>query len=105
MTPAAWHGEFMSQSTPFNALCWVSQTTFPDDLEQGLISVGAPAEVAQDIRFAYQTAADRRIMSFYESHAYAAGNTEWEKYLSAYLVKRMAEYQPNGCESNAGTFC
>lgn len=85
----------MSLPNPFNALCWVSQTTFPADLEKGLIAVGAPAEVAQEIRFAYQLTSPRNIMSFYEDYAYAADNTDWEKYLSAFLLMRMAEYRPN----------
>ncbi|ASJ88776.1 hypothetical protein ACEP6V_21085 [Pseudomonas aeruginosa] len=83
----------MNLSNPFNALCWVRQTTFPDDLEEGLISVGAPAEVAQEIRFAYQLTSARHIMIFYEDYAYAPNNEDWRKYLSAFLVKRMAEYQ------------
>jgi len=84
----------MSSSKLFNALCWVSQTTFPEDLEKGLISVGASAEVASDIRFAFQASSSRQIMSFYEEYAYAGNNPEWEKYLSAFLHKRIAEYQP-----------
>ncbi len=84
----------MSSSKLFNALCWVSQTTFPEDLEKGLLLIGAPAEVASDIRFAFQTYSSRKVMSFYEEYVYAGNNPEWEKYLSAFLHKRIAEYQP-----------
>ncbi len=82
----------MSTEKEFNALCWVNQTTFPEDLEKGLISLGSPPDLAQEISFAYKSSTDRNIMRFYEEHAYATGNAEWQKHLSRFITNRMAQY-------------
>ncbi|EPP9373571.1 hypothetical protein PZF67_005276 [Pseudomonas aeruginosa] len=83
----------MTSSNPFNALCWVNQTTFPVDLEKGLVALGAPAEIARDISAAYQLTSDRNLMRFYEEYAYATNDADWQKYLCAFLTQRMAQYQ------------
>lgn len=83
----------MTSSNPFNALCWVNQTTFPADLEEGLVALGAPADVARDISSAYQLTSDRNFMRFYEEYAYATNDADWQKYLCAFLKQRMAQYQ------------
>ncbi|MEA8592243.1 hypothetical protein PZT57_26715 [Pseudomonas aeruginosa] len=83
----------MTNSNPFNALCWVNQTTFPADLEEGLVALGAPADVARDISSAYQLTSDRNLMRFYEEYAYATNDADWQKYLCAFLTQRMAQYQ------------
>ncbi|MDS9915014.1 hypothetical protein RMI87_16030 [Pseudomonas aeruginosa] len=83
----------MTSSNPFNALCWVNQTTFPVDLEKGLVALGAPAEIARDISAAYQITSDRNLMRFYEEYAYATNDADWQKYLCAFLTQRMAQYQ------------
>lgn len=89
----------MTIRNPFNALCWVNQTTFPADLEVGLVALGAPAEVALDISSAYQQASDRNLMRFYEEYAYASNDADWQKYLCAFLTERMAQYELTTSES------
>lgn len=88
----------MTSSNPFNALCWVNQTTFPADLEEGLVALGAPADVARDISSAYQLTSDRNLMRFYEEYAYATDDADWQKYLCAFLTQRMAQYQLATCD-------
>ncbi len=83
------------QDNPFNALCWVNQTTFPVDLENGLVSVGASEELAREISSAYQLTSDRNLMRFYEEHAYATSDADWQKYLSKFFISRMAQW-PSG---------
>lgn len=90
----------MTSSNPFNALCWVNQTTFPVDLEKGLVALGAPAEIARDISAAYQLTSDRNLMRFYEEYAYATNDADWQKYLCAFLTQRMAQYQLTTSDDN-----
>lgn len=76
-----------------NALCWVNQTTFPADLEEDLVKLGAPAELAQDISLAYKLSCHRNLVAFYEAYAYAPDAQEWQKYLSAFISHRLAHYK------------
>lgn len=90
----------MNSTNSFNALCWVNQTTFPADLEADLVSLGAPLEMARDVSSAYQLTSNRNIMQFYEEYAYATNNADWQKYLSAFLTHRMAQYQSEAERDN-----
>jgi hypothetical protein len=90
----------VTSSNPFNALCWVNQTTFPVDLEKGLVALGAPAEIARDISAAYQLTSDRNLMRFYEEYAYATNDADWQKYLCAFLTQHMAQYQLTTSDDN-----
>lgn len=76
-----------------NALCWVNQTTFPADLEEDLVKLGAPADLAQDISLAYKLSCHRNLIAFYEAYAYAPDALEWQKYLTAYINHRITQYK------------
>ncbi len=75
-----------------NALCWVRQTTFPEDLEQGLRSFTNDPGLAKDISDAFRFTPHKDIVRFYEDYAYAPGNAEWQQALAAYISSRIASY-------------
>jgi len=75
-----------------NALCWVRQTTFPEDLEQGLRSFTNDPGLAKDISDAFRFTPHKDIVRFYEDYAYAPGNAQWQQALAAYISSRIASY-------------
>lgn len=80
----------------FNALCWVNQTTFPADLERGLLELGTDPVIAKDISMSYRFSQIRNFMHFYEEYAYSVGSKDWQEPLAAYISARLAEYDRYG---------
>lgn len=76
----------------FNALSWVRQTTFPADLESGLVELGTSPEVARDISSTYGHTQHRDIVRFYEEYAYSFSSKDWQEALSHFISSRLAEY-------------
>lgn len=77
----------------FNALCWVCNTTFPGDLENGLRKLGAPEMLVMDISNAYFMTENRNLVTFYADYAYAGGYEDWQHYLAAYIDAQVKEYR------------
>lgn len=75
-----------------NALCWIRQTTFAEDLKHGLRSITNDPALARDVSDAFRFTAHKDIMRFYEEYAYAPGNTQWQQALAAYISSRVASY-------------
>lgn len=80
----------------FNALSWVRQTTFPADLETGLVELGTAPDVARDISCTYGHTQHRDIVRFYEEYAYSVSSREWQEALSGFISARLAEYDRYG---------
>lgn len=80
----------------FNALSWVRQTTFPADLESGLVELGTSPEVARDISCTYGHTQHRDIVRFYEEYAYSVSSKDWQEALSHFISSRLAEYDKYG---------
>ena len=80
----------------FNALSWVRQTTFPGDLETGLVDLGTAPDVARDISRTYGHTQHRDIVRFYEEYAYSVSCKEWQEALSGFISARLAEYDRYG---------
>lgn len=80
----------------FNALSWVRQTTFPADLESGLVELGTPPELARDISSTYGHTQHRDIVRFYEEYAYSVSSKDWQEALSHFISSRLAEYDKYG---------
>lgn len=75
-----------------DALSWVRQTVFPEDLKSGLLACGASPELAEEIAFAFKMTRDRDILKFYESYGYAQGNAEWKALLASVIQSRVSEF-------------
>lgn len=76
----------------FNALSWVRQTTFPEDLERDLVALGTAPALAQEIAVTYRHSMSRDIVRFYEEYAYSVSSAEWQQPLAAYISSRLADY-------------
>jgi hypothetical protein len=80
----------------FNALSWVRQTTFPADLETGLVALGTSPEVAREIGTAYGHTQQRDIVRFYEEYAYSVSSKDWQEALAGFISARLAQYDKYG---------
>lgn len=78
-----------------DALCWVDQTTFPDDLYKGVLEAGASIEVAQEICQAYRTHRPRSVLSFYREWCYPAGkdDDQYKAKVGHYILAMVELYR------------